>query len=171
MHHHPLESSQTGWSGTNVSGDRSHLTNYGMFLQALFASTRNTNWIDWDNFLLIFFYIFNVYLLFLRKAETEPEWGRGRERETQNSKQAPGSCCQHRAWHRAGTHRTVRSWPELKSDAQPTEPPRCPEIISFLFENHQKAFTIHIEFASSCSLYRVEPRWDFDIISHCQFYS
>ena len=30
---------------------------------------------------------FNVYFL----RETEHEWGRGRERETQNQKQAPGS--------------------------------------------------------------------------------
>ena len=39
-------------------------------------------------FFLIFF--FNVYL-FLRQRETEHEWGRVRERETQNLKQAPGS--------------------------------------------------------------------------------
>ena len=24
--------------------------------------------------------------------------------------------------------RTLRSWPELKADVQPTEPPRCPTI-------------------------------------------
>ena len=27
---------------------------------------------------------------------------------------------------------TARSWPELKSAAQPTEPPRCPKIGEFL---------------------------------------
>ena len=35
---------------------------------------------------------FDVYLCFREgKRETECEWGRGRERETQNLKQAPGS--------------------------------------------------------------------------------
>ena len=35
-------------------------------------------------------HFFNVYLC-LTQIETEHEWGRGRERETQNLKQAPGS--------------------------------------------------------------------------------
>ena len=34
-------------------------------------------------------FFFNVYL-FLRQRETEHEWGRVRERETQNPKRAPG---------------------------------------------------------------------------------
>ena len=28
--------------------------------------------------------------------------------------------------------RTLRSWPELKADALPTEPPRCPQIMLIL---------------------------------------
>ena len=37
------------------------------------------------------FFFFNVYS-FLRDRETGPEWGRGRERETQNLKQASRLC-------------------------------------------------------------------------------
>ena len=53
-----------------------------------------------------------------------------RERETQNLKQAPGSelSAQSPTW--GSNSWAVRSWPELKSDAQPTEPPRCPELFS-----------------------------------------
>ena len=39
---------------------------------------------------MIFNFFFNMYS-FLRQRETEHEWGRVRERETQNLKQAPGS--------------------------------------------------------------------------------
>ena len=55
--------------------------------------------------------------------------GAERERETQNLTQAPGSelSAQSPTW--GLNSRTVRSWLELKSDAQPTEPPRCPDII------------------------------------------
>ena len=52
------------------------------------------NLIDWFFFLsdyfLFLFLFFNIYL-FLRQRGTEHEWGRGRERKTQNLKQAPGS--------------------------------------------------------------------------------
>ena len=49
-----------------------------------------------------------------------------RERQTQNPKRAPGSerSVQSLTW--GSNSQTVRSWPELKSDAQLTEPPRCP---------------------------------------------
>ena len=79
-------------------------------------------------FLGFFFFwvFFNVYL-FLRQRETEREWGRGRERgETQNQKQAPGSELSAQSPTRGSNSRTVRSRPEVKSDAQPTEPPRRP---------------------------------------------
>ena len=78
-----------------------------------------------------FIYFFNVYL-FLRQGETEREQGRVRERETQNPKQAPGSELSAQSPTRGWNSRTVRSWPERKSAAQPTEPLRGPYIYSFL---------------------------------------
>ena len=68
---------------------------------------------------------FNVYL-FLRERESESEQGRGKERGRQNPKQAPGSelSAQSPTW--GSNSQAVRSRPELKSDAQPTEPPRRP---------------------------------------------
>ena len=57
--------------------------------------------------------------------------GRGAEREThtQNLKQAPGSELS------AQTNpQTTRSRPESKSDAQLTEPPRCPLKMIFFFK-------------------------------------
>ena len=49
-----------------------------------------------------------------------------KERETQNLKQAPGSELSAQSPTRSSNSQTVRSWPEPKLDAQPTEPPRCP---------------------------------------------
>ena len=60
-----------------------------------------------------FLIFFNVYL-FLR------------ERETQNGKQVPGSKLSAQSPTRGSKPWTERSWPELKLDAQPTEPPRRP---------------------------------------------
>ena len=34
--------------------------------------------------------------------------------------------------------RTVRSWPELKSEAQPTEPPRCPPMTPLISRRQSK---------------------------------
>ena len=77
-------------------------------------------------------FFFNVYL-FLRETETECQWvrGRERERETQNRKQAPGSEPSVQSPARGSNSRAVRSWPEPKSDAQPTEPPRRPSASVF----------------------------------------
>ena len=60
-------------------------------------------------------FLFLKKSLFLReKAHAHAcQWGRGRERETQNRKQAPGR-----------DSPTARFCPEPKLDAQPTEPPR-----------------------------------------------
>ena len=55
-----------------------------------------------------------------------------RERETQNPKQAPGSELSAQSPTQGSNSQTVRSWPEPKSVAQPTEPPRRPSHI-FLF--------------------------------------
>ena len=60
-------------------------------------------------FLIFFFKFFSTFYLFLEQRETEHEWGRGRERETQNRKQAPGSelSAQSPTW--GLNSRTVRS--------------------------------------------------------------
>ena len=57
-----------------------------------------------------------------------------RERETQTSSQAPGSELSAQSLTRGSNSQAVRSWPEPKSDAQPTEPPRCPVLTESL--NH-----------------------------------
>ena len=49
-----------------------------------------------------------------------------RERETQNLKQALGSALSAQSLTWGSNPQTARSWPELKSDAQLTEPPRRP---------------------------------------------
>ena len=79
------------------------------------------------------------YRLFIFEREAEHEWGRVRERETQNLKQAPGSELSAQSPTRGSNSRTTRSWPELKSAAQPTEPPRRPRLFksqwyTFLFQ-------------------------------------
>ena len=47
-------------------------------------------------------------------------------RERQNTKQAPGSKLSAQSLPWGLNPQTAGSWPELKSDAQLTEPPRCP---------------------------------------------
>ena len=49
-----------------------------------------------------------------------------RDRETE-SEEAPGSELSAQSLMRGSNPQTARSSPELKSDAQPTEPPRHPE--------------------------------------------
>ena len=61
----------------------------------------------------------------------------GRERETQNLKQAPDSELSVQSPTRGLNPRTMRSRAELKSDAQPTEPPRRPSAV-FQLENSMK---------------------------------
>ena len=52
----------------------------------------------------------------MRQKETEHEWGRVRERETQNLKQAPGCELSAESPTQVSDSRTARSWPEPKSD-------------------------------------------------------
>ena len=79
---------------------------------------------------LYFFKFFYMFYLFLREREREREsmsrGGAERERETQNPKQAPSSelSAQSQTW--GSNSWTMRSWPELKSDASPTRPPGHP---------------------------------------------
>ena len=72
--------------------------------------------------------IIKKYFFYLFLRDRGRVWaGEGqRERETQNPKQAPGSelLAQSPTWGLKS--QTVRSWPEPKSDTQPTEPPRYP---------------------------------------------
>ena len=56
-------------------------------------------------------------MFILREREAECEWGRDRERETQNPKQAPGSELSAQSPRRGLNPRTVRSRPEPKLDA------------------------------------------------------
>ena len=78
---------------------------------------------------LFFFNFFNVYLL-LRERHTQRAWtGEGqreRERERQNPKQALGSELSAQSPMQGSNPQTMRSWPKLKSDVQPTEPPSLP---------------------------------------------
>ena len=67
------------------------------------------------------------FLTFIFETEREHERGRVRERETQNLKQASGSELSAQSPMRGSNSWTARSRLELKSDAQPTEPPRCPD--------------------------------------------
>ena len=86
--------------------------------------------------------LFLMVYLFLRERETDRVWAgegqRGRHR-TQSRLQAPS--CQHRGG--LGTQdsnpQPVRSWPEWKLDASPTEPPRHPQNYSSLL----MAYTVY----------------------------
>ena len=61
--------------------------------------------------------------MFVYFLDREGGGGAERERETQNLNQAPGSELSAQGPMRGLNSRTTRSWPEPKSDAQPTEPP------------------------------------------------
>ena len=83
----------------------------------------------WDSFFFLCLFIFE------RETETEYEWGRdrGRGRHKIRSRLQVLSC-QHRARRGAQTHelglQTGFAWPEPKSDAEPTEPPRSPSNLA-----------------------------------------
>ena len=79
---------------------------------------------DYCGILLLFFNVLFIYL-FIFERETEYELGRGRERGRQN----PQSRLQVLSPTQGLNPWTMRSWPEPKSDAQPTEPPRRPRIL------------------------------------------
>ena len=78
-----------------------------------------------ENHLFFFLSLF----VFERERERERERAgeRQRERETQNLKQVAGSelSAQSPMW--GSNPQRARSWPELRSDAQSTEPSRLPE--------------------------------------------
>ena len=68
-----------------------------------------------------------------REGERENRGGTERERETQNPKQVPGSKLSAQSPMRGSNSQTTRSWPELKLDAQPTEPSSRPWSDVFCF--------------------------------------
>ena len=79
-------------------------------------------------FLSFFLFLFYIYL-FLRDRERQSTSRGGAERDTQNPKQVPGSELSAQSPMQVSNPWTVRSWPELKSDAQLTETPRHPIAI------------------------------------------
>ena len=91
-----------------------------------------------ERFVLFCFNFFNVYSFLRDRVQV----GEGqKDRGTQSPKQAPGSelSAQSPMWGLNSW--AARSWPEPKSDAQPTEPPRNPiknvliSILLFCFVN------------------------------------
>ena len=81
--------------------------------------------------------------------------GTEREGETQNPKQAPGSELSAQSPTRGSNSRTVRSWPEPKSDTQPTEPPRRPRNTTFVM-------ILYLE--TTCALANNYHRWPLSSI-------
>ena len=89
-----------------------------------------------NNTLLDSFFIFNFFniCLFLtqRETETEHEWGRGRERGTQNPKRAPSpELSAHRARHGAQTHEPRDHDPSRSRTLNLLSHPGAPHTIGF----------------------------------------
>ena len=80
---------------------------------------------SWFSVFIPFF--FNIYSFLGDRAWAGRD--RERQREQENLKQAPGSELSSQSLIWGFNSWTVRSWPELKLDAQPTVLPRCPIII------------------------------------------
>ena len=86
--------------------------------------------------------IFNIDLFF---RERDRAWaGEGRERGTQNLKQASGSELSAQSLTWGSNPRAGRSWPEPESVAELTDPPRCPTPVSFLMFQRWAYFTLKI---------------------------
>ena len=92
-----------------------------------------------------------LMFIFIFGTERDRAWAGGaeRERETQNQKQAPGSELSAQSPTRGSNPWTVRSWPEPKSDAQPTEPPRSPRLALLTMTKVEDVHTISISILSS----------------------
>ena len=89
-----------------------------------------------ENFSESFFFNFFTFIYFWKAGWDKVRVGeRQREREPQDRKQAPGSEWSAQSPMRGSNPQTMRSRPEPKLDAQPTEPPRHPwkflNIVSF----------------------------------------
>ena len=112
---------------------------------------RLTDWATQAPLLLLYFFKF---IYFERGGETERERAqegqRERERETQNSNQDPGSELSAQNLMQGSNPPTAR-WLELKSDAQPIEPPRCPCTFFYLTNEGrgQQAFSVRGQVVNS----------------------
>ena len=84
-------------------------------------------------------YIFLTCIHFLRDRDGVQAGQGPREKGTQNLKQAPGSEPSAQSPTRGLNPRAARSRPELKSDAQPTEPPRRPSVDFILMWKFHRA--------------------------------
>ena len=93
-----------------------------------------------------YFYFFLFFLMFIFERERDRAWaGEGqRERKTQNPKQVPGSELSAQSPTRGSNPQTVRSWPELKPDAQPRELPRRPPQDVFMQEVGQLEPSLYV---------------------------
>ena len=74
--------------------------------------------------LFIYFKLMFIYF-WERETQSVSRGGAETEGDTE-SEAAPGSELSAQSPTRGSNPQTVRSWPELKLDAQPTEPPRRP---------------------------------------------
>ena len=99
----------------------------------------------------------NFFLMFIWEREREMSGEGQRERETQNWKQAPGSELSAQSSMQASNPRTVRSWSELKSDAQPTEPPRRPWILVYLNVSLPQSWKSSFAYCYRCCVTCVTP--------------
>ena len=98
-----------------------------------------------------------IFLTFIYYWQIERDrawaWEGQRERETQNLKQAPGSELSAQSLTQGWKSQTVWSWPELKPDAQPTEPPRHLPPPPFLVKFFFKAATFYFRKIGTVLLY------------------
>ena len=91
--------------------------------------------------------IFNVYL-FLKERQSVNREGQ-RERETWNPKQAPGCELPAQSLTQGLNSLTASSWPETKSDAYLTKPPRVPP------QGILKKYTVQKHFSYTLRRYRI----------------
>ena len=105
--------------------------------------------IYWLNILLHIFPVCLFFLTFIHFWDSASGGGQSK-RETQNPKQAPGSKLSSQSPMRGSNLRTMRSWPKPKSEAQPTEPPRCLWFFCLLI--HYSNFCLSDNMSISCIL-------------------
>ena len=97
---------------------------------------------------MLFKIFFVMFIYFWERERERVQAGEGqKERKTQNLKPTPGSELSAQSLTQASNSQTVRSWPEPKLDAQPTEPPRSPWekwFLCFIFTLHYISTFVNI---------------------------